>query len=147
MGDDEAGASGQERLQGPLDLALGAGVHAGGGLVQDQDARIGQGGAGDGQELALALAEPAALPQDGLVALGEALDEGVGVGQTSGGVDPSSVASGRPTRMLFSTVSLKRKLSWRTIPIWRRRDSAVTSRTSVPSIFLPPPARRRRSGG
>ena len=45
MGDDHAGAPGQQRLQRPLDGRLGARVDVAGGLVQDQDARVSQHGA------------------------------------------------------------------------------------------------------
>ena len=54
VGDDEAGAPLHEHVQGPLDQLLGRGVHAGGGLVQDQDARVGDEGPGEGEQLALA---------------------------------------------------------------------------------------------
>src|SRR3990172_1157530 len=42
VGDDEAGPPLHQPQQRLLDSGLGAGVHAAGGLVQDQDARIGQ---------------------------------------------------------------------------------------------------------
>jgi hypothetical protein len=42
-----------------LDARLGARVHAARRLVQDQDRRVGQDGAGDGQQLALPLAQVA----------------------------------------------------------------------------------------
>ena len=79
----------QQLVQRLLDLPLGAGVHAGGGLVQDQDARVGQRGAGDGEQLALPLAQAAAaLAQHGFVAIGQALDEVVGAGQLGRGDAP-----------------------------------------------------------
>ena len=107
-----------------LDQALGARVHAGGGFVQDQDARVGQRGAGDREQLALSLAQAgAAFAQHGLVLLRQALDERYRRApawprhSTS-----SSVASGRPKRMLSITVVLNRKVSCSTMPIcWRRR--------------------------
>ena len=82
MGDDKAGAPGQEIVQRRLDLTLGAGVHAAGRLVQDEQVGVGQRRAGDGQQLALPLAETAApLAQSRLVPLGQPLDEVVGLGQ------------------------------------------------------------------
>src|SRR5689334_9813965 len=76
VGDDEAGAALAQAEQGLLDADLGAGVNAAGGLVQDQDSRVGQDGAGDGQELALSLAEIAGpLGEHGLIALRQQLDE------------------------------------------------------------------------
>ena len=63
-----------------LDRGLGPGVDAAGRLVQDQDAGIGQDRPGEGDELALALAQPtAARAKFGVVALRQALDELVGV--------------------------------------------------------------------
>ena len=82
MGDDEGGAPGHQLLQRRLNLTLGAGVHAAGGLVQDEDAGIGQHGPGDGEKLALALAQARApLAQHGVITLGQSFDEIVGVGQ------------------------------------------------------------------
>ncbi len=81
------GAALQQFVEGFLDQALGASVHAGGGFVQDQDARIGQRGAGDGQQLPLSLRKTgAAFAQDGLIFLGQALDERIGVGKADGGL-------------------------------------------------------------
>ena len=42
MGDDEGRSSGEQEPQRPLDLALGADVDRGGGLVEDQDPGIGE---------------------------------------------------------------------------------------------------------
>ena len=57
MGNDEAGASLHQAQQRLLDAHLGAGIHAAGGFVQDEDGGIGQDGAGDREQLALSLAE------------------------------------------------------------------------------------------
>ena len=76
----------EQLVKGLLDQALGAGVHAGGGFVQNQDARVCQGGACDGEQLPLSLREAgAAFAQDGLIFFGQAFDEGVRVGQSGGG--------------------------------------------------------------
>jgi len=48
VGDDEGGTAVHEAQQPLLDLLLGARVDAAGGLVEDEDARVGQDGAGDG---------------------------------------------------------------------------------------------------
>ena len=62
--------------QALLDERLGLGVEAGGGLVQDQDARVGQDRARDGHALPLPARQlHAALPHDRVVALREALRE------------------------------------------------------------------------
>ena len=57
LGDDEAGASFHQLVQGLLDLELGGHVHAGGGVIQDEDARVHEQGPGDGDALFLAAAE------------------------------------------------------------------------------------------
>ena len=82
MGDDEHRAPGHQGIHPLLDELLRAGVDGGGGLVQDQHRGIRHGGPGNGQQLALALAETAAVPgDDGVVPLGQVADEGVGIGQ------------------------------------------------------------------
>ena len=48
MGDDEAGASLGQLVHRLLDQDLGAGVDAGGRLVQNHDLRVGDDGARDG---------------------------------------------------------------------------------------------------
>ena len=40
--DHEGGAAGEQAAESPLDLALGADVHGRRGLVEDQDARVGE---------------------------------------------------------------------------------------------------------
>src|SRR5438309_2095115 len=57
------------------------GVEAAGGLVEQEDGRVAQDGAGDGDALPLAAGQlHAALADAGLVAVGERRDEVVGVG-------------------------------------------------------------------
>ena len=86
VGDDKAGAPFHQAQQGLLQVLFGARVHVAGGLIQDQDIRVGQHGAGDCQQLALPLAQVrAALGQHGLVAVRQAVDEQVGVGQSGRG--------------------------------------------------------------
>ncbi len=50
----------------------------------------------------------------------------------------SRVAVGWPNAMFAATVLLKRKLSWNTIPMFRRRSSTSYSRRSTPSSFTRP---------
>ena len=70
-----------DAAHGPLDLVLGGAVDGAGAVVQDQDARVGQEGAGDGDALALPARERhAALADLGLVAVAEAHDELVRLG-------------------------------------------------------------------
>ena len=86
VGNDKHRPSLHEGVHALLDEGLGAGVDGGSGLVQDHHRGIGHGGPGDGQQLALSLGEVGSVAGDhGLVALGEAADEGVGVGTLGGG--------------------------------------------------------------
>ena len=86
VGHDEGGSSLHEGGEGVLDLQLGTGVDGGGRLVQDEHGGQAKEQAGDAEELLLALGQGASvLADDGLVALGEALDEAVGVGCLGGG--------------------------------------------------------------
>ena len=82
VGDDEAGAPFHQLVESLLDLHLGAGVDRAGGLVKDEDSRIGQDRPGDGNELTLPLGEiSAAFGENSVIPLREATDEGVGVSQ------------------------------------------------------------------
>ena len=76
VGDDEAGTAAHQVVHCGLDALFGAGIHAAGGLIQDQDAVVGQDGAGDGEQLLLALADVGSiLVQLHLVAAGQGADE------------------------------------------------------------------------
>ena len=57
MGDDERGAVAQQFVQSRLNQLLALGVKVAGGLVEYQDLRIGQQGAGDAEPLPLAAGE------------------------------------------------------------------------------------------
>ncbi len=81
VGDDEAGAVGPQPVHGFLDLDLGAGVDGAGGLVEDEDGRVGEEGPGDGQQLLLAGADVVGfLVDERVVPVGERVDEPVDVG-------------------------------------------------------------------
>ena len=72
---------GHRLAQPGLDRRLGGRVDRGGGVVEDQDPRVGEQRAGDRDPLALAAGEgQAALADPGLVAVGQFADEGVGLG-------------------------------------------------------------------
>ena len=80
VGDDERRAPRHRLVERELDLALGRGVDGGGGVVEDQHARVGQQRAGDRQALALAAGQrQPALADLRLEALGQARDELVGL--------------------------------------------------------------------
>jgi hypothetical protein len=58
MRDDERRPAAEERAQGELDAAFGADVDRRSRLVEHQDARVGEQGARERDELALAEREP-----------------------------------------------------------------------------------------
>ena len=64
VGDDEGGAALPQPIERPLDACLGLDVEGAGRLVEDQDRRILQDGAGDGEALALAAGERCAALAD-----------------------------------------------------------------------------------
>src|SRR6266508_1279147 len=97
VSNDETGASFHQAQQSFLDARLGARVYAGGGFVEDEDARVRQDGAGDRQQLALSLAEVAGtLGKFGLVALWQLADEVIGVREFRG-FDAFLIRRGKPT--------------------------------------------------
>ena len=82
MGDEEAGAAGQQGGDGLLDEGLCLGVDGGGGLVQHEDAGVGQHCPGKGNQLLLPGGElAAALAHVAVVAVLHVGDEVVGVYQ------------------------------------------------------------------
>ena len=86
--DHDHGAPAGGAAQRRQDPALGARVHAGGGVVQDQDARIGQQRAGDGDALLLSAGEgDAAFAHPRVVALRQSLDEAAYLGRLRGRLD------------------------------------------------------------
>ncbi len=81
VGDDEGRAPLHQLGEALLDQGLALAVERGGGLVEDQDSRVGQDRAGDRDPLALAAGElDAPLADDRVVALRQLLDELVAVG-------------------------------------------------------------------
>ena len=74
VGDHDRGAPGQQTAQALLDAGLGVQVDVGGGLVEHEDARVGDQRAGERDQLALAGRElRAALADLRVVAAGRAL--------------------------------------------------------------------------
>ena len=68
--------------------ALRARVDGGSSLVEDEHRRVLHRGAGDGEQLALALREAGAVGCDhGIISLGQAADEGIGIGDAGGALD------------------------------------------------------------
>ena len=72
VGDEDRRAVGHQLPQGVVDGLLGRRVDRRGGVVEHQDARVGEDGPGQGDALALAAREgDAPLADDGVVALGQ----------------------------------------------------------------------------
>src|SRR5712691_2747760 len=73
MRDEKGGAATQQRCQAGLHEAFGLGVDAGGGFVEDEQARVGEQGPYETEQLALAVTEQApTLTHIGIIAVGEA---------------------------------------------------------------------------
>ena len=85
VGDDEGGAAAHQVAQTFLNERFGFGVEAGSGFVENQDARIGEDGAGDGDALALAAGKfYAAFADDGVVTFFKVFGEFVDAGDAAG---------------------------------------------------------------
>ena len=136
VGDEDRGAVGHERAQRVVDGLLGRGVDGRGGVVEHEDARVGDDGPGQGDALALAARQrEAALADDGVVAVGQLVDEPLGAGRHGRGRGPRRRwRRGGRRRCSTRTVSENRNASSNTTPTWRRSESSVTSRTSMPSM-------------
>src|SRR4029450_5847511 len=88
VGDDDGGASGAEAVEGVGDAGLAGRVQVAGGLVQDQQGRVGDPGPGEGDQLALPGGQQGAPLTDlGVEAVGQAGDDLVGPDGPSGGLD------------------------------------------------------------
>ena len=75
-------------IHGLLDQHLGMGIHRAGGFVQDQDGGIRQDGAGDRQQLHLALGDVGGLlVEHHVIAVRQGADEVIHVGGLGGGDD------------------------------------------------------------
>ncbi|GHJ18900.1 hypothetical protein TPA0909_05140 [Streptomyces albus] len=97
VGDQQGGAARHHTAQRVVDLVLDAGVHGGGRVVQEQQPRVAEQGAGQGYALALAAGEGQSLFADGgVVAVGQLLDETVRLGGLGGGADLFVGGVGRP---------------------------------------------------
>ena len=147
VGDDERRAALHDLAQGGLDLALGGGVDRRGGVVEDQDARVGEERAGDRDPLALAAAEgQAALAHAGVVAVRELGDELRGLRARGGQLDLLA----RRVRARVGDVARDRvreqERSSSTIAIARRSETTSTSRTSAPSTSTEPERGSYRRG-
>ena len=98
MGDHERRAPRHRLVERELDALLGRGVDRGGGVVEDQHARVGEQRAGDRHALALAAGQrQPALADARVEALRQARDEVVGLRAARGRFDlRRGSPSGRP---------------------------------------------------
>jgi hypothetical protein len=88
MRDHQRGAAGGDGAQRAFDIPLRAGVQCAGGFIQDQQTRVLEDGAGDGDALFFTAGEfEAAFADAGVVAVGQAEDEIVDLGQAGGVFD------------------------------------------------------------
>ena len=101
VADDDRGASTSRRTQVGEDPGLGAGVHGGQRIVEQQQRRVGEQRARDRDPLALAARQrDAAFADARFVAMRKALDVGVQFGQSRGLSISARVASARASAML-----------------------------------------------
>ena len=122
-----------------LDAALGGGVHAGGRVVQDQDARLGEEGAGDRHALALAAREgEAALAHERVEPVRQVLDQLGEAGLLGGAPDLLLARLGTGVGDVLAELAENRKASSDTTATSRRSDRRVESRTSTPSTSTAP---------
>ena len=85
LGDDELGGAGDFLPEGLADHGVGAGVHGGGGVVQNEDLGFFQQRTGDAKTLLLTAGDVgAALLDVGVVAVGERADEVVRLREAAG---------------------------------------------------------------
>ena len=97
VGYDEGGAAGHEGVHAALDELLGAGVYRARGLVENEHGGIGDRGAGDGEQLALALAEVCAVAgEHGVVPSGRRRMKPSAFASVAAAMHSSSVASRLP---------------------------------------------------
>lgn len=88
VGDQQRGAALQDAAHGALDLVFGVAVDSAGRVIQHQDARVAEKGAGDGNALALSTGEhDTPFADHGFVAFGKAHNEVVRLRFFGGGFD------------------------------------------------------------
>ena len=117
-----------------LDPALGRGVHAGGRVVEDEDPRLRQQGAGDRHPLPLAAGQgQAALADERVEPVGERVDELAEARAQAAWSTSSPPASRRAYAMLSRSDAENRNASSDTTATWPRSEAGSSERTSAPS--------------
>jgi len=140
VGDDENSAPGEQSIDGFLDEALGFSVESGRGLVENEDRRIDEQCAGDGDSLPLTTRQSrTALAENGVIPVGKRHDEVVRIGSPSRALDliVGELAAGAISDVV-RTVSLNSTVSWLTMPVSARSERRVICRVSMPSTRMRP---------
>ena len=129
----------EQAPQALLDAPLGVQVDVGGGLVEHQDARVGDQRAGERDQLALSGGElRAALTDLGVVAAVQFGDELVDAHRGGRRADLLLVGVGAAEGDVLTDVPENRKASCGTIPICERSEELEMSRRSCPSTSTRP---------
>ena len=108
-------------------------------LIEDQNARVGDERAGNGDALALATGEGgAALADNRVVAFGKFEDEFSAPGSLAAAMTRSIGMAGSASAIFSRTERLNSTFSCRTTPIWRRSQAGSTMARSMPSTRTRP---------
>lgn len=111
------------------------------GLVQNEDARVAQEHARDGDALLLTAGQPrAALAHERVVAVGQRADELVDVGLARRFLDFGLGGAGAAVGDVLPTVPPNKYTSCCTMPMASRKLANCTPRTSTPSMVTAPAA-------
>ena len=111
MSDDDDGAVLHDRRHVALDDLLGLGVEGAGRFVEDQDARVGHQGSGDGNALALTAREVgAAFVDRRIVSMRQVEDELVGAGELRRPDDRLHRDAGVGQRDVFANRSVEQEV-------------------------------------
>jgi hypothetical protein len=131
-------------LQGILHQALALGVEGAGGLVQQQQRRVAQDGAGHGDALALAAGQAhAALAEEGVVALRQPLEKASAWAASRRGAHLLVVGALGAVADVLPGEAPKMTGSCGTTAMFRTQLGRIERRRSTPSNFRRPAAGRR----
>ena len=134
MRDHQRGAPAHQALERVLDQGLALGVERGGRLVEQQQRRVAQDRARDGDALALAAGQrDPALADRGVEAAAAAADELEARRELGGALDLGVARIGRPKRMFSRTLAAKMTASCGTSAMRRRSACGSASATRTPS--------------
>ena len=128
-----------ERANGGENLPLVRRVERAGSLVEQQQVRLHEERAGQGEALPLAAREARSTVADnGVEPRGRARTNAAAAACSSASQSSASVASGLAHRRFARMVSCRRKVSWPTYPTRRRHDRPTGPTSGVPSTETMP---------